>query len=95
MEPRKWNGSLKQFEYTIHDPLGIHARPAGMLVKEAKAFADTVVTITKNGTTVKATQLMKLMSLGVKKGDVVTVAAEGADEEAAIIAISNFFQNNL
>lgn len=86
---------MKQFEYTIHDPLGIHARPAGMLVKEAKAFADTVVTITQNGTTVKATQLMKLMSLGVKKGDVVTVAAEGADEDAAIIAISNFFQNNL
>ena len=86
---------MKQFEYTIHDPLGIHARPAGMLVKEAKAFADTVVTITKNGTTVKATQLMKLMSLSVKKGDVVTVAAEGADEDAAIIAISNFFQNNL
>ena len=86
---------MKQFEYTIHDPLGIHARPAGMLVKEAKAFADTVVTITKNGTTVKATQLMKLMSLGVKKGDVVTVAAEGADEDAAIIEISNFFQNNL
>ena len=86
---------MKQFEYTIHDPLGIHARPAGMLVKEAKAFADTVVTITKNGTTVKATQLMKLMSLGVKKGDVVTVAAEGADEDAAIIAISNFFQTNL
>ena len=86
---------MKQFEYTIHDPLGIHARPAGMLVKEAKAFADTVVTITKNSTTVKATQLMKLMSLGVKKGDVVTVAAEGADEDAAIIAISNFFQNNL
>lgn len=86
---------MKQFEYTIQDPLGIHARPAGMLVKEAKAFADTVVTITKNGTTVKATQLMKLMSLGVKQGDVVTVAAEGADEDAAMIAISNFFRNNL
>ena len=86
---------MKQFEYTIHDPLGIHARPAGMLVKEAKAFADTVVTITKNRTTVKATQLMKLMSLGVKQGDVVTVAAERANEDAAIIAISSFFQNNL
>ena len=74
---------MKQFEYTINDPLGIHARPAGMLVKEAKAFADTVVTITKNGTTVKATQLMKLMSLGVKQGDVVTVIADGANEDAA------------
>ena len=86
---------MKQFEYTINDPLGIHARPAGMLVKEAKAFADTVVTITKNGPTVKATQLMKLMSLGVKQGDVVTVIADGANEDAAIIAMSNFFQNNL
>lgn len=86
---------MKQFEYTIHDPLGIHARPAGMLVKEAKAFADTVVTITKNGTTVKATQLMKLMSLGVKNGDVVTVTADGANEDAAIAVLKAFFEANL
>ena len=81
---------MKQFEFTIRDPLGIHARPAGLLVKEAKAFADTTVTITKNGTTVKATQLMKLMGLGVKQGDVVTVAAGGANEDAAIAAMSDF-----
>ena len=86
---------MKQFEYTINDPLGIHARPAGLLVKEAKAFADTTVTVTKNGTTVKATQLMKLMGLGVKQGDVVTVAAEGANEDAAIAALSDFFSKNL
>ena len=52
-------------------------------------------TITKNGTTVKAGQLMKLMSLGVKQGDVVTVAAEGANEDAAIAALTAFFNNNL
>lgn len=86
---------MKQFEYTVKDPLGIHARPAGMLVKEAKAFADTAVTITKNGTTVKATQLMKLMSLGVKNGDVVTVTADGANEDAAIVALKAFFEANL
>ena len=86
---------MKQFDYTIKDPIGIHARPAGLLVKEAKAFAGTVVTITKNGTTVTATQLMKLMGLGVKQGDVVTVQAEGANEEAAIAALSDFFNKNL
>jgi phosphocarrier protein len=86
---------MKQFYYTITDPIGIHARPAGMLVKEAKAFADTAVTVTKNGITVKATQLMKLMSLGVKQGDTVTVAAEGAGEEAAIAAMTEFFHKNL
>ena len=63
--------------------------------EEAKAFADTVVTVTKNGTTVKAGQLMKLMSLGVKQGDVVTVAAEGANEDAAIAALTAFFNSNL
>ena len=86
---------MKQCDYTIKDPIGIHARPAGLLVKEAKAFAGTVVTITKNGTTVTATQLMKLMGLGVKHGDVVTVQAEGANEEAAIAALSDFFNKNL
>ena len=85
---------MKQFEYTVKDPLGIHARPAGMLVKEAKAFA-SACTITKNGATVKASQLMKLMSLGVKQGDVVTVTADGADEDAAIAALKAFFEANL
>lgn len=86
---------MKQFIYTIKDPLGIHARPAGMLAKAAKAFADTTVTVSKNGTTVKASQLMKLMSLGVKQGDEVVVAAEGASEEAAIEAMETFFKENL
>lgn len=86
---------MKQFDYTIKDPIGIHARPAGMLLKIAKSFADTTVTVTKNGTTVKAAQMMKLMGLGVKQGDVVTVTAEGANADAAIIAPSDFFNNNL
>ena len=86
---------MKQFNYTIVDPLGIHARPAGMLAKAAKTYADTEITVTCNGKTAKATQLMKLMSLGVKQGSVVTVIAEGASEEAAIAAMDDFFSSNL
>ena len=67
---------MKSFEYTIKDELGIHARPAGMLVKEAKKFASEC-TITKDGKTKKLTQLMMLMSLGVKQGDTVTVVMNG------------------
>ena len=85
---------MKQFDYTVKEPLGIHARPAGMLAKEAKAFA-SACTITRNGTTVKATQLMKLMGLGVKNGDVVTVTAVGSDEDTAIAALKAFFEANL
>lgn len=86
---------MKQFEYTITDPLGIHARPAGLLAKEAKAFADTTITVSKNGTAVKASQLMKLMSLGIKSGDVVIVAADGPSEDAAIAAMQAFFESHL
>ena len=86
---------MKEFTFTVNDPLGIHARPAGLLAKAAKAFGDTVVTVEKNGTAVKASQLMKLMSLGVKKGDEVVVSADGADEEAAIAALKAFFEANL
>lgn len=85
---------MKSFQFLIHDELGIHARPAGLLAKLAKEYKDTVVTVTKAGNTVKATQLMKLMSMGVKRGDEVTVAAEGPEEDAAIERLQAFFQEN-
>ena len=86
---------MKNFQYTITDPLGIHARPAGLLAKTAKGYGDTVVTVTKAGVTVKASQLMKLMGLGVKQGDEITVAAEGPSEDEAIAAMKKFFEDNL
>lgn len=85
---------MKQFDYTITDALGIHARPAGLLAKEAKKF-ESVCTITKGDATKKLTQLMMLMSMGVKQGDTVTIKAEGPDEDAAIEALEAFFQANL
>ena len=85
---------MKTFEYTIKDELGSHARPAGLLVKEAKKY-ESECTITKDGKTKKLTQLMMLMSLGVKQGETVTVTAEGADEDAAIAGLKEFFEANL
>jgi phosphocarrier protein len=86
---------MQQFTFTVKDPLGIHARPAGIIAKMAKPYSDTLITITKAGTTVKASQLMKLMSLAVKNGDEVVVAAEGPSEEAAIAELKKFFDENL
>jgi len=87
---------LKSFEYTITDPLGIHARPAGLLVAFVKKdCAPSECTITKNGQTVKATQLMKLMGLGIKQGDTITVTVEGGDEDAASAKLESFLKANL
>ena len=85
---------MKNFEYTIKDELGIHARPAGMLVKEAKKY-QSKITITKEGKTAEASKLMAVMSLGVKCGQTVQIAVEGADEEAAAAGIQAFFEAHL
>ena len=86
---------MRQFTYTIKDELGIHARPAGLLAKAAKAYGDTVITVTKGDNTVKASQLMKLMGMGVKQGNEITVSAEGPAEDEAIAAMQKFFEENL
>lgn len=85
---------MMNFTCVINDELGIHARPAGQLAKEAKTFADSVISITKGDMTVKASQLMKVMGLGVKKGDRVTISVEGGDEAAVLDAMKKFFIDN-
>lgn len=85
---------MKSFEYVVKDELGIHARPAGLLVKEAKNFSSKIM-IKAGGKEAEATRLMAVMALGVKKDASVTVTAEGADEDAAIAAMQNFFEAQL
>ena len=83
---------MKSFEYTITDPVGIHARPAGILVKEIKNYADSVVTVIKGDKSAEATKLMKLMGMGIKQGDTVTVSVEGDNEDEVAAKIEEFFK---
>ena len=85
---------MKSFKYTVTDPVGIHARPAGALVKETKKY-ESSVTIVKQSSKADAKKLMVLMSLGVKCGDEITVEVEGADEDTAVTALETFFKENL
>lgn len=85
---------MKTFTYVIQDQLGIHARPAGLLVKQLKAYTSKF-TLSKGDKSVDMSRLMQLMGMGVKTGDEVTVSVEGADEEAAAAALETFFKENL
>ena len=85
---------MKEFTYTIKEPVGIHARPAGLLVKEVNGYQSTV-TIIKGDKSVNAVKLMALMGMGIKCGDTVTVQVEGADEETAAPALEKFFNEHL
>ena len=85
---------MKEFTYTITDPVGIHARPAGLLVKEIKKFAGSTVTVTKGEKSVNALKLMALMGMGIKQNDTVKVSVEGGDEDAVAAAVEAFFKAN-
>ena len=85
---------MKQFTYVITDEIGLHARPAGLLVKEAKKYESTI-TLACNGKSAAATKLMAVMGMGVKHQDSVEVTVEGSDEDAAFEEMQKFFQENL
>jgi len=85
---------MKQFTYTIKDENGIHARPAGILAKEAQKFT-SVINLTANGRSVSIRKLLALMGMGVKQGDEIIITAEGADENEAIAILEAFMKKNL
>ena len=85
---------MKTMTYTIQDELGIHARPAGVLVKEVKKF-QSKITLEGNGKKAEAGKLLAIMGIGIKHGTEVTITAEGPDENEAIAAMEEFFKNNL
>ena len=85
---------MKSFTYVIQDALGIHARPAGLLVKKASEF-QSKVTIQKGGRSADAGRLFALMGLDVKQGDTLKVLIDGSDEETASQALEDFFRANL
>ena len=85
---------MKEFKYVITDAEGIHARPAGELVKTAKEYT-SAVSIIKDGKKADAKKIFGVMGLGVKQGMEITVQVEGDDEEAAAAVIETFLKENL
>ena len=86
---------MKEFSYVVKDPLGIHARPGGMIARIAKKYENTAVCICKGEKTAVASQLIRLISLGIHNGDSVVVQADGPEEHAAIEELHKFFEENL
>ena len=85
---------MKEFSYTITDELGIHARPAGMLVKKAAEF-QSAIKVQKGDVEADAKRILNLMGLAAKKGDTITLCIEGPDEENAASALEDFLKKHL
>ena len=85
---------MKEFTHVIADPLGLHARPAGMLVKACAGYA-SAVTITAPTGKADAKRLMAVMRLAAKQGMELTITVDGADEEKAAAELQAFLSANL
>ncbi len=85
---------MQTITYTITDPEGFHARPAGMFVKEAKKFPCTV-TVIKDGKRADARKMFGLMGLGIKGGQTIAVECDGEQEAEAAAALEAFLKANL
>ena len=85
---------MKTFDFTVTDPQGFHARPAGMLVKEAKKYP-CKITIAKGGKNADAAKMFALLGLGIKCGETITISIDGEQEETAAAAIEAFLKDNM
>lgn len=81
---------MKEKKVMIADPAGMHARPAGELVKIVKGCPGCTVTLDNGARKVSAASILSILSLGLKCGAEVTVRAEGGDEDAALKAVTEF-----
>jgi phosphocarrier protein len=85
--------AMKSFVYVLTDNNGIHARPAGALIKEVKNFTSDV-TIAHGEKRADMKKLFALMGLGAKKDDSVTIALEGPDEEKEAVYLEQYMQKH-
>ena len=84
---------MSKFTYVVTDEVGIHGRPAGVLVKKCGEFK-SAITISCKGKNADAKRIMAVMALGAKKGDTVEVSIDGEDEATALEALKAFFKEN-
>ncbi len=77
--------------FTIVNSLGLHARPAALIVQTANRFRSDVQ-FEKDGLQINAKSIMGVLTLAAGKGSVVVVSCEGEDAAAAIEALAKVFE---
>ena len=84
---------MREVQYTITDPNGLHARPAGLLVKAAQKYA-SAIHLSCGEKKADLKRLFAVMGMGVKCGDAVTLTVDGPDEEEAARTLEEFSRAN-
>ncbi|UOY04336.1 HPr family phosphocarrier protein [Candidatus Blochmanniella pennsylvanica] len=80
---------MYQQETIITAANGLHTRPATQFVKAAKKF-NSEITVISNGKKASAKSLFKLQTLGLSKGSIIVISADGTDAKQAVQHLIEF-----
>lgn len=84
---------MTEIKLEITNKVGLHARPAALLVQTANKFK-SVITAINGDTSVNAKSILNVLALGADKGSILTIKAEGEDADQAIQAFKELHANN-
>ena len=81
-------------EVTVSNDVGLHARPATFFIQKANEYKSSIW-VEKDQHRINAKSLLGVLSLGIIKGTVITIVADGVDEEKAVDALVDLIENKL
>lgn len=84
---------MKQFTYVIKKDFAMHFGPAGRLAELARCYPDTEATIEMGMRSANISRPMKVATLGIRKGDLVTVTTEGDSEVELLDVLYQYFED--
>ncbi len=85
---------MREIILTLRNKAGLHARPAAIFVQKAKSFKSTI-RIARTDRAVDAKSILSVLSLGANNGTVITLRADGEDEERAIAGLQELIESNM
>ncbi len=80
-------------EATVNNQVGLYARPATFFIQKANEYKSTIM-VEKEERKVNAKSLLGVLSLGITRGTIITISAEGSDEEEAVNALCDLIASN-
>ena len=80
-------------EVLVQNKAGLHARPATFFIQKANEYKSTIM-VEKEERKVNAKSLLGVLSLGITRGTIITISAEGSDEEEAVNALCDLIASN-
>jgi phosphotransferase system HPr (HPr) family protein len=84
---------MPEITLTVNHKVGLHARPASMFVQTASKFKSDI-SVTHDDTVANAKSILTVLTLGVQRGNQITISAEGEDAQEALDALEELVNNN-